>query len=115
MPEQKKYHYQQYTWPEMRDLIKQQPVIVLPIGSVEDHGRLLPLDTDNFIIGSICEAAARRLDGQMLLLPPIPYGFEEHHMDFPGTIDIAMEHLLHFVLDITRSVARHGFRRILLA
>jgi creatinine amidohydrolase len=36
-------------------------------------------------------------------------------MDMPGTIDIAVEHLLHFVLDITRSVAHHGFKRILLA
>jgi creatinine amidohydrolase len=36
-------------------------------------------------------------------------------MDFPGTIDIAMEHMLYFVLDVTRSVAHHGFTRILLA
>ena len=110
-----KYYYQHYTWPEIRELVKQQPVIVLPVGSVEDHGPHLPLDVDNFLIGAICEEAARRLDGEMVLLPPVPYGFEEHHMDFPGTIDIAMEHMLHFVLDITRSVARHGFNRILLA
>jgi creatinine amidohydrolase len=115
MAERKKYYYHHYTWPEMRDLVKRQPVVVLPVGSVEDHGPHLPLDVDNFLIGSICEEAARRLDGEMLLLPPIPYGFEEHHMEFPGTIDIAMEHLLHFVLDVTRSVARHGFTRILLA
>jgi creatinine amidohydrolase len=115
MAERKKYYYHHYTWPEMREVVKQQPVVVLPVGSVEDHGPHLPLDTDNFLIGSICEEAARRLDGEMLLLPPIPYGFEEHHMEFPGTIDIAMEHMLHFVLDVTRSVARHGFTRILLA
>jgi creatinine amidohydrolase len=115
MAERRKYYYQDYTWQEMREVVKRQPVVVLPIGSVEDHGPHLPLDVDNFLIGSICEEAARRLDGQMLLLPPVPYGFEEHHMDFPGTIDIAMEHLLHFVLDITRSVAHHGFTRILLA
>ncbi len=115
MPTQKKYYYHHYTWPEMKAVVEQQPVVVLPVGSVEDHGPHLPLDVDNFLIGSICEEAARRLDGKMLLLPPVPYGFEEHHMDFPGTIDIAMEHLLHFVLDITRSVARHGFKRILLA
>ena len=115
MAPRKKYYYQDYTWPEMREVIKQQPVIVLPIGSVEDHGMHLPLDVDNFLIGSICEEAARRLDGEMLLLPPVYYGYEEHHMDFPGTIDIAMEHMLNFVLDITRSVGRHGFTRILLA
>jgi creatinine amidohydrolase len=115
MVEAKKYYYHHYSWPEMKEVVTRQPVVVLPIGSVEDHGPHLPLDVDNFLIGSICEEAARRLNGEMLLLPPIPYGFEEHHMEFPGTIDIGMEHLLHFVLDVTRSVARHGFKRILLA
>jgi creatinine amidohydrolase len=113
--EQKPYLYQQYTWEEMREVVERQPVVVLPIGSVEDHGLHLPLDTDNFLIWSICEEAARRADGDMLLLPQIPYGFETHHMDFPGTIDIRMEHLLHFVLDVTLSVARHGFERIIIA
>ena len=110
-----KYYYQHYTWQEIPELVRQQPVVVLPIGSVEDHGLHLPLDVDNFIIGSIVEEAARRLDGEMLLLPPVPYGFETHHMDLPGTIDIRMENMLNFVLDITRSVAHHGFKRILLA
>jgi creatinine amidohydrolase len=113
--ERKPYLYQHYTWPELGEIVKQQPVVVLPIGSVEDHGRHLPLDTDNFIIWSICEEAARRADGDVLLLPQIPYGFETHHMDFPGTIDIRMEHLLNFVLDVTKSVAHHGFKRILIA
>ena len=113
--ERKSYLYQHYTWPELGDVAKKQPVVVLPIGSVEDHGRHLPLDTDNFIIWTICESAAQKAGGDILLLPQIPYGFETHHMDFPGTIDIGMEHLLHFVLDITKSVARHGFKRILIA
>ena len=115
MSVKKSFYYQDYTWLEMKDVIKRQPVVVLPVGSVEDHGKRLPLDVDNFIIGHICEEAARRAEGEILLLPPVSYGFEEHHMDMPGTIDIAMEHMLHFVLDITRSVAHHGFTRILLA
>ena len=115
MSTKKSYYYQHYTWPEIKEVVKRQPVVVLPVGSVEDHGKHLPLDVDNFIITSICEEAARRAKGEILLLPPVSYGFEEHHMDMPGTIDIAMEHMLHFVLDITRSVAHHGFKRILLA
>ena len=113
--EHKSYLYQHYTWPELGEVAKKQPVVILPIGSVEDHGPHLPLDTDNFLIWSICEAAAERAAGEILLLPQMPYGFETHHMDFPGTIDIGMEHLLNFVLDITKSVARHGFQRILIA
>lgn len=109
------YRYDHYTWPELGEVARRQPVVILPIGSVEDHGPHLPLDVDNFLIGSICEEAARRADGEILLMPPIPYGFETHHMDFTGTIDIQMEHLLHFVLDVTKSVAHHGFKRILIA
>lgn len=113
--EQKSYLYQHYTWPEMAEVVKRQPVVVIPIGSVEDHGPHLPLDTDNFLIWTICEEAAKRSGGDMLLMPQIPYGYETHHMDFPGTIDIRPEHLMHFMLDITRSVAHHGFKRILIA
>jgi len=109
------YLYQHHTWPELGERVKEQPVVVLPIGSVEDHGYHLPLDTDNFLISSICEEAAKRANGDILLLPLIPYGFETHHMDFTGTIDIRQEHLLNFVLDITKSVAHHGFKRILIA
>jgi creatinine amidohydrolase len=113
--ERKKYLYQHYTWPELGEMVKTQPVVVLPVGSVEDHGPHLPLDTDNFLIWNICQEAARRADGEILLLPLVPYGFESHHMDFPGTIDIHMDHLLNFVLDITKSIAHHGFKRILIA
>src|SRR6266849_7067105 len=111
----KDYLYQHYTWPELGEVAKKQPVVVLPIGSVEDHGPHLPLDVDNFLIWAICEAAAQRAAGDILLMPIIPFGYETHHMDFHGTIDIQIEHLLHFVLDVTKSVAHHGFERILIA
>jgi creatinine amidohydrolase len=62
--ERKPYLYQHYTWPEMRELVKSQPVVILPIGSVEDHGPHLPIDTDNFLIWSICEAAAQSAPGR---------------------------------------------------
>lgn len=64
--ESRKYLYQHYTWPELGEVVKTQPVVVLPIGSVEDHGPHLPLDTDNFLIWSICAETARRTDGVRL-------------------------------------------------
>ena len=66
----------------MAEVVKKQPVVVLPIGSVEDHGTHLPLDTDNFQIWSFCEEAAKRADGGILLMPLVPYGFQTHHLDF---------------------------------
>ena len=109
------YRYDHYTWPEFPALIARQPVCIIPIGSVEDHGRHLPLDTDNFLIASVCDAVAERIPEEVLLLPVIPYGFEDHHMSFPGTITVKPEHLEAFVLDITLSLAHHGFQKILLA
>lgn len=109
------YLYHHHTWPELGERVKERPVVVLPIGSVEDHGYHLPLDTDNFLIWNVCLEAAKRADGDILLMPLIPYGFETHHMDLTGTIDVRQEHLLHYVLDIAKSVAHHGFERILIA
>lgn len=108
------YRYDHYTWLEIKDLVRKQPVVVLPVGSTEDHGHHLPLDVDTFLVSSVCDGAARLIPDEALLLPELPYGFEDHHMDFPGTITIRDDHLLDFVLDITRSVAHHGFRKILI-
>lgn len=110
-----KYRYDSYTWEEFRDLIRQDRVILIPVGTVEDHGPHLPLDTDNFILDAMCHAAAAKVPEDVLLLPLIPYGFDAHHLDFPGTIDVDGDNLQRFVLDITRSLSYHGFRRILLA
>jgi len=97
-----------------REIVKEQPVVILPIGSTEDHGLHLPLDVDNFLSWEACEEAARRAPDEMLLLPQIPYGFEDHHMDYPGTITVTSRHLMDFVIDITKSVAHHGFRKVLI-
>ena len=109
-----KYRYDHYTWVEIREVVKQQPVVILPIGSTEDHGYHMPLDVDNFLSWEVCEEAARRAPDEMLLLPQVSYGFEDHHMDFPGTITVTSRHLMDFVIDITKSVAHHGFRKVLI-
>ena len=50
----------------------------------------------------------------MLVLPTVCYGYTGHVMDFPGTINNDFEHFMHHVLDITKSLAYHGFKKILL-
>ncbi len=50
----------------------------------------------------------------MLVLPPIPYGLNLHHIDFPGTIHIEPEVFIAFCLNVTKSVAYHGFEKILI-
>jgi creatinine amidohydrolase len=109
-----KIRYDELTWPEMREAITRQPVVLLPFGTVEDHGPHLPLNTDNVIVEAICLEAARRAAGEMLLMPLVAYGLNEHHMDFPGTISVDMQTILSYVADVAVSVARHGFTHLLI-
>lgn len=109
-----KVRYDELTWIEMREAISSKPVVLLPFGTVEDHGPHLPLNTDNVIIEAICLDAARRAPGEMLVMPTAAYGLDEHHMDFPGTITVDMQTLLAFVADVAISPARHGFSHVLI-
>ena len=109
-----KVRYDELTWPEMRELVVRQPVVLLPFGAVEDHGPHLPLNTDNVIVEAICLESAGRAPGEMLVMPLVAYGLDEHHMDFPGTISVDMQTLLAHLTDIAISVARHGFTHVLI-
>jgi creatinine amidohydrolase len=101
--------YDELTWPEIRQAIARQPVVLLPFGTVEDHGPHLPINTDNVIVEAICLEVARRLPDEVLMMPLVAYGLDEHHMDFPGTVSVGMQTLLSYVSDVAISVARHGF------
>ena len=108
------YRYNRLTWAEMNEAIAMQKVILLPTGSTEQHGRHLPLDVDVFLAESVCLEVGRRAPDKVLVLPPISYGLNLHHIDFPGTIHIEPEVFIAFCLNITKSVAYHGFKKILL-
>ncbi len=108
------YRYDQLSWPEMRGAAAQERVILLPVGSTEQHGPHLPLDVDNFLCRSVCEGAARLRPDKALLMPQVSYGFNWHHIDFPGTIGIEWDTLVRYLLDVVKSVAHHGFRKVLL-
>ena len=108
------YRYNRLTWAEMNDAITMQKLVILPTGSTEQHGRHLPLDVDVFLAESVCLEVGRRAPDRVLVLPPIAYGLNMHHIDFPGTIHIEPEVFIAFCLNITKSVAYHGFEKILL-
>ena len=108
------YRYNRLTWPEVNEAVGMQKVVLLPTGSTEQHGRHLPLDVDAFLAESVCLEAGRRAPDKMLVMPPISYGLNRHHMDFPGTIHVEPETFIAFGLNITKSLAYHGFRKILI-
>ncbi len=110
----KQYRYELLTWPEINEAVGLNKVVVLPVGSTEQHGHHLPLDTDARLASSVAWEAGRRAPDDMVILPPVAYGYTHHVMDFPGTINIEPETFVRFLLDITRSAAYHGFKRIVI-
>lgn len=109
-----KYRYDELTWPEVRDAAAASRVVLIPVGSIEDHGPHLPLNTDNVIVEAVCFEVARRVPEEIVSLPVLPVGFEDHHMDFPGSLTSSIENLLAIYADAATSVARHGFTHIML-
>lgn len=107
------YLYEELSWPEIRDTPKDR-VVVLPVGTLEDHGHHLPVNTDVVIVESICRRAVESMPMEALLLPTIVHGYSPHHMDFPGPISIQGQHFMDYVSDILSSLAHHGFRRMLM-
>ena len=108
------FRYEKLTWPEINDAIEMRKVCVVPCGAVEQHGAHLPLDVDIVCPTGIAHGAGRLIPDKLLVLPTVCYGYTGHVMDFPGTINNHFEHFIDHVLDITKSLAYHGFKKIVL-
>ncbi len=108
-----KVNYEELTWPEVRDVSK-EVVVVVPVGTLEDHGPHLPLSTDVAIVEAVCRRGVEKVPNLALLLPVQVHGYSPHHMDFPGPITIQGTVFMEYMQDIVRSLAHHGFRRVLL-
>jgi creatinine amidohydrolase len=106
--------YEKLTWPEINDAVELGKVCIVPCSAVEQHGPHLPLDVDMVCPTEIAHGGAREVPDKALVLPTVAYGYTGHVMDFPGTINVDYEHFQHQVLDICKSLAYHGFKKILL-
>jgi creatinine amidohydrolase len=91
-------------------------VAVLPIGATEQHGPHLPVSVDATINEAIVRRTVERLpgDADVLFLPALRVGKSDEHLAFPGTLAISGETLRRVWLDLARSVARAGVRRLIL-
>jgi creatinine amidohydrolase len=106
-----------YTGPEIGALAQDpDATAVLQIGAVEQHGPHLPTITDTLSGMHVLGAALERLpdDVVMLALPPTNLGKSEEHRDFAGTLSLRGETLRLLLLDIATSVARSGFKKLVL-
>ena len=98
------------TWPEASG--RSDAVLVVPLGSTEQHGPHLPLSTDTDIAGALCERLAA-LRSDVLLAPAVAYGASGEHAGFPGTLSIGHDALELLVVELVRS-ATDSFLHVLL-
>lgn len=85
-----------------------RPLVLVPVGSFEQHGPHLPLGTDTTVAVAVAEGAAARLRrpaGAVLVAPPIGYAASGEHQSFPGTISIGEEVLRSVLIELVRSLA----------
>ncbi len=87
-------------------------VVVVPLGSLEQHGHHLPLLTDTLIITEIARRAETELGDEALFLPTLWVGASDHHLAFEGTVSASNNHYVAIVEDTAECLIRAGFCRI---
>src|ERR1700722_14071547 len=91
-------------WPDVE--AGSRRVLVVPVGSLEQHGAHLPLDTDTRIAVAVAERACAGLAG-VGLAPPIAIGASGEHADFPGTLSIGSVALSTLLVELGRHASLH--------
>jgi creatinine amidohydrolase len=101
------------SWPEVKARIADgQDTVVMALGAFEQHGPHLPLETDVLLGDHLAQVIANRLDA--FVAPTVTIGCSHHHLGFPGTLSLSGETFVGVIGDLVTSLARGGFRRVVL-
>jgi creatinine amidohydrolase len=88
------------------------PVVIIAVGSIEQHGPHLPLGTDS--LGAVAVASKVAAATGALVVHPCWPGYSPHHMGFPGTVTFKFDTLRAVLMDTVESLVHHGINKILL-
>lgn len=98
------------TWTEARDKYKENPVILIPMGSIEQHGPTTPVGDYRYMT-EVCREVANKTGA--ISCPTIPWGYSETFKNFPGTITIRPETLKMILIDHIESLVKFGLDHIM--
>jgi len=111
-------HLAKIPFPEVEGLAQRgRSLVILPVGVVEEHGAHLPLGLDSFaaeIYAAATEPYLEEKGYEVVVAPTVAYGVARAAIDFPGTLSLEPETLRSLVIDIGRSLAKHGLKRLVL-
>ena len=96
------------TWREVQERLREFPVVIVPIGSTEQHGYHLPIGTDVYLAEALAEKTAEKTGA--LVYPSIHFGYSWSWRDRIGTVTIRQDILREILKDVVRSVERYGVK-----
>jgi creatinine amidohydrolase len=98
--------------PEIEEYLKENDTVLVPVGSTEQHGKHMAVDTDAFTAQEISLRVAQKTG--VLVAPVISYGYSPHHMNFKGSITLKFQTLVNILKEVCSSLIHHGFRKIVI-
>lgn len=105
------------TWEEVAEALQETDTIIVPVGSVEQHGPHLPLGSDSFQGMELARRCMTKLASRGIKVvagPTIPFGVSSTLMEFPGTVTLSVSTLIAVIKDVCISLRQHGFKKIAL-
>ncbi|MEE8168316.1 MAG: creatininase family protein [Candidatus Hydrothermarchaeales archaeon] len=101
---------EELSWPEVKEYLKERKDIILPLGSVEEHGYHLPLSTDTDIALAIADGVSARTG--VLVASPVHYGVCNTTRAYAGTTSVTFDSLRSCLRDIFMSLGDSGFKAV---
>ncbi|MBN2335120.1 creatininase family protein [Candidatus Bathyarchaeota archaeon] len=98
------------TRPEVEEYLNHDDVVLVPIGSTEQHGKHMAIDNDAYTAFEISRRVAERTG--VLVAPTLSYGFSPHHMNFKGSVTLTFGTLVNVIKEVCESLLHHGFEKI---
>ncbi len=102
---------QEMTWTDVEEYLKTNDMVIIPMGSTEQHGPHLPLGTDTFIATKSAMMVSARTG--VLIAPVVLAGYSVYHSGFPGTLSLRPETMEQVLFETVEMLIKYGFRRIM--
>lgn len=99
------------SWLKVKEYLKKSNMILIPIGSIENEGKHLPLGLDTHVAMYLCEAISKKTG--CMVGPCLPLGYSKWFMDFPGTISLEQHTLTILIREYCECLYHHGFRNFI--
>lgn len=102
---------QEMCWPDVQEYLKTCDMVIIPIGSTEQHGPHMPLGTDYYEALELSKLVSARTG--VLVAPVVMAGYSVYHSGFPGTLSLKPETLEQVLFETCEMLMKYGFRKFM--